>query len=471
MKQVYTLAALLFFFSIGYAQNIGIGTTAPTEKLQVAGNIKADTIKPAAFKLTPNAGDGKILTSDAQGNGTWQNKTSAAGSSGNVGYGVWGDCATNGNISGYQPVADTGKTSLDAFGGSVAVSGNFAIVGNQLEKVGANDQQGCANIFQYDGTKWVLVQRLTDTAGAAFDNFGFSVAMSGNYAIVGAPFDDIGANANQGSVSIYKYNGNSWELLTKTTSFLGLANDGFGSAVAISDSIFVVGAPHVNSYKGAAYFFRINNGVITIYQRVINSSAVGEEWFGNAVAVSGNFAIVGAENADTAKGAAFIYQFNGSSWSFIQKITDPERRRDENFGNSVSLSGNYAIIGESADIVNNLNFVGSAYIFEYKNNTWALMSKLSNPNDSTGHSFGIDVSVSGDYAIVGSSDYALRGSATIYRRIGPVWKKFQYVTDPGGNAGDLFGNRCGIDGTTKHFIISAPGDGSLHGQVVFGKIN
>lgn len=64
--------AVSFFSSMAFAQNVGIGTTRPTEKLHVAGNVKADTIKPSAIKFTPNAGEGKVLTSDATGNASWK---------------------------------------------------------------------------------------------------------------------------------------------------------------------------------------------------------------------------------------------------------------------------------------------------------------------------------------------------------------------------------------------------------------
>ena len=293
---------------------VGIGTTAPGEKLHVAGNIKGDTVKPNAIKLTPNAGNGKILTSDATGNASWQTSSTSAG--GNIGFGVWGDCATNGNISEYNPVTDSTGGFSDQFGFSVSISGNYAIVGAPYDDVGANVNQGSASIYQYNGTNWVLMQKITDATGAAVDEFGFSVSISGNYAIVGAVNDDVGANNDQGSAS--------------------------------------------------------------------------------------------------------IYQYNGSSWVLMQKITDATGAVDDRFGSSVSISGNYAIVGaESDDVGANAN----------------------------------------------------QGSANIYQRIGLVWRKLQYVTDPAGAVGESFGSSVAIDETNRRFIIGAPTAFGNFGLVVFGKIN
>jgi hypothetical protein len=86
MKMLFFLLLIILVYNVVTAQNVGIGTTTPTEKLQVTGNIKADTIKPNGIKLTPNAGNGKVLISDAAGVGTWQASSVLAGA-GNIGYG------------------------------------------------------------------------------------------------------------------------------------------------------------------------------------------------------------------------------------------------------------------------------------------------------------------------------------------------------------------------------------------------
>src|SRR5882757_1574880 len=107
MKKFTRLVLILQTIStFTIAQNVGIGTATPSERLHVAGNIKADTLKSTGIKMTTNAGDGKILTSDSAGNATWQTQ-SFGSSTGGVGFGSFGDCNTTG-VSEYMPVADTG---------------------------------------------------------------------------------------------------------------------------------------------------------------------------------------------------------------------------------------------------------------------------------------------------------------------------------------------------------------------------
>jgi hypothetical protein len=231
------------------AGNVGIGNTTPTEKLDVAGNIKADTVKPNALKLTPDAGMSKILTSDATGNASWQSSSFLAG---NVGYGVWGDCAANGNISEYQPLADATGAANDEFGISVSISGNYAIVGADLDDVGVNAAQGSASIYQWNGTNWILMNKITDAAGAVNDYFGWNVSISGNYAIVGAFLNDVDANVNQGSAAIYQRIGIGWQKLQYITDPGGNSDDEMGRSTSI-DGItkrFLIGVPQYGPVSG-----------------------------------------------------------------------------------------------------------------------------------------------------------------------------------------------------------------------------
>ncbi|MGB4849931.1 MAG: FG-GAP repeat protein, partial [Saprospiraceae bacterium] len=306
------------------AQNVGIGTITPAEKLDVNGNIKADTLKPNAFKLLPNAGPGKILTSDVTGNASWESLiiSSPASSNGNVGYGVWGDCGTNGNISEYNPVADEEGSGQDIsigdhFGYSTSISGNFAIIGSYGDDDVGGMNQGSVSFYQFDGSTWIFMEKLIDPDGEMYDFFGSSVSISGNFAIVGSPEDDGTAGVNQGSVCFYQFDGSNWLLMQKITDSDGEMND----------------------------------------------------FFGQSVSMSGNYAIIGSLQDDGPtglnQGSVSVYQFDGTSWVLIEKIFDASGSAQDFFGNSVSLSGPYFIAGSYFDTdVSALN-QGSASIYHY----------------------------------------------------------------------------------------------------------
>ncbi len=487
------MKCFLFFLSITFfldfnntatAQNVGIGITTPAEKLHVAGNIKADTIKPSVLKVATNAGTGKVLTSDATGNASWQTNTSAGSSAaGNIGYGVWGDCATNGNISEYNPIVDNYGAAGDNFGNSVSVSGNFAVVGDYGDDVGANVDQGSASVYQYNGSGWVLMQQLIDPTGAAGDYFGTSVSISGNFIIVSAYADDANSfNLNEGSASIYKYNGSSWVFMQKLIDANGGLFAYFGYSVSISGNYAIVGAYNddvgSNADQGSASIFQYNGSSWVLMQKITDATGGASYNFGNSVSISGNFAIVGAYHEPVGNyynlGSASIFQYNGANWVLKQKLFNTGTLPSSvYFGTAVSISGNYAVVSTYVDYGLSK---GTATVYQYANNTWSLMQKITDPNLVSQDYFGISVTLSGDYLIIGAyhDDVGAntdQGSADIYYRLGNAWGKLQTVSDPIGAAGDLFGISAAIDGTTKRFLIGANGYANSSGKVVFGKVN
>jgi hypothetical protein len=456
--------------------NVGIRTATPAYPLDVKGNVGV------TGEIKPNGTSGvagTVLTSN--GNGTMQ--WTEAKTNGSVGFGPWGDCSTNA-ISEYNPVADATGAASGCFGSSVSISGNYAIVGAPCEEVGVNFQQGSVSIYQFIGGSWVFMQKITDATGAAGDDFGVSVFISGNYAIVGAAYDDVGANTNQGSANIYQLSGGSWVLMQKITDATGTTDDLFGRSVSISGNYAIVGAPSddvgANTDQGSAIIYQFTGGSWVLMQKITDVTGAASDDFGHSVSISGNYAIVGAQHdnvgANTEQGSAIIYQFTGGSWVLMQKITDATGTAYNLFGHSVSISGNYAIVGAYSDDVGANLDQGSVSIYQLSGGTWVLMKKITDATGATGDRFGSSVSISGNYAIVGADGDNVgangdQGSASIYQRIGLGWQKVQYVTDPGGNTADYFGRTVGFDAVSKRFIIAATGYASFNGKVVFGKLN
>ena len=180
------------------------------------------------------------------------------------------------HVSEYVPVAAIDAESGDDFGFDVAMSGNYAIVGATSDDVGANLRQGSAKIFRFDGTKWVFMQDLFDPDGQADDRFGGSVSISGNYAVVGSSFDNNGMVADQGSICVFRFDGASWVFMQKLTDPGGVANDRVGIEVAIAGNYIIAAAP-----------FDV---------------------------------VAGAAN----RGSASIFNFDGTNWIFMQTLTDPD---------------------------------------------------------------------------------------------------------------------------------------------------
>lgn len=491
MRKILLLVCILSC-NIAITQNVGIGTTKPSEKLEVNGNIKADTVKSTTVKIIQNAGAGKVLTSDANGNGSWQ-MNSASSSGGNVGFGVWGDCATNGNISEYYPVVDEEYAAFDAFGRDVAISGNYAVIGVPGDQVGTNPRQGSVSVFHYDGSGWVFMQKITDASGAAEDQFGTSVAISDNYIVVGASLDDLGSNFDQGSASIYRFNGSNWELMQKITDGSGANLDRFGTSVSVYGNIVIVGAPNdnigANEDQGSVSVYQLTGTFGWVLMQKIHAvesrfgtgdTGAPNDLFGTSVSISSDYIIVGVPgdriNFNMNQGSIYIYHYNGSSWVLTQKISDLTGRAGDTFGSSVSMFGDYVVVGIPFAEVSGTFDQGAVNVYRYNGSSWVFMQKISDVNGEEVDHFGHKVFISGDFIIIGSEQDDVnendnQGSASIYRRFGNGWTRLQYITDPMGVASDFFGSSIAIDGVSRRFLVGARSYAQSSGKVVFGKVN
>jgi hypothetical protein len=503
MKRIAVLSYFLFLISyFSFSQNVGIGTITPdpssvleiqsTNKgmlvpriALVAANSASPVTTPADALLIYN-----IATSGAGSNAVspgfyywsiagsrWIAISVTTSNNGNTGFGVWGDCATNGNISEYNPaVADDGAAG-DAMGSSVSISGSYAIIGAPLDDVGGNNNQGSAYIFYYNGSGWVQQQKLTALDGAANDAFGLTVFISGNYAIIGSAQDDIGANTDQGSAYIYFYNGSTWVQQQKLIASDGVGSDFFGARVSISGNYAAIATylddVGINTDQGSVYIFFYNGSSWIQPQKLLAADGTAGDNFGSSVSISGNYVVIGA-NQDAPAGSAYVFNYNGSTWVQQQKLNGSDITAGEGFASDVSVSGNYIVIGASSDDIGAVANQGSAYIFYYNGTSWIELQKLTAPDPGTDDAFGDRVSISGNYVIISSlyddiGSSANQGSAYIFQNINNVWRLLQKVVAPGGYAQDNFGASSGIN--SGRFIICAPAIAASRGMAFFGKIN
>jgi hypothetical protein len=334
------------------------------------------------------------------------------------------------------------------FGYSVSIDGDYAIVGasmNSYTGIGI----GSAYIFKRNGTRWSQQQKLTASDGNDGDLFGCSVSISGDYAIVGAYGDDDNGN-NSGSAYIFKRDvtTSAWTEQQKLTAFDCFTEQLFGLSVSISGDYAIVGAygDGENGYcSGSAYIFKRDGESWSQQQKLTASDGAARDFFGYSVSINGDYAIVGAcgEVTGITTGSAYIFKRDGTSWAQQQKLTASDGAAGDNFGVSVSISGGYAIVGACLDDNNNGVNAGSAYIFKYNGTSWSQQCKLTASDGAAGDFFGISVSIDGDYAVIGApGDDGWSGSAYIFRipaAGGSSWVNEAKLTASDGAAGDHFG--------------------------------
>ena len=206
-----------------------------------------------------------------------------------------------------QKLTAADRANLDRFGRRVSISGDYAIVAAYWDDDRGNDS-GSAYIFTRSGTTWTQQQKLTASDGQGGDNFGFSVSISGDYAIVGAAFDD-GQSSNTGSAYIFTRSGTTWTQQQKLTASDEQNGDDFGASVSISGDYAIIGADEVGSSTGSAYIFTRSGTTWTQQQKLTASDAASGDHFGFSVSISGDYAIVGAYLDDSEKGSAYVFHF------------------------------------------------------------------------------------------------------------------------------------------------------------------
>jgi len=209
--------------------------------------------------------------------------------------------------------------------------------------------------------------KLTASDGDTGDSFGWSVSVSGDYALVGAHNDDDNGSSS-GSAYIFRREGNDWLEEAKLTASDGESFDSFGIRVSLSGDYALVGAygdDDNGSGAGSAYVFRrVGNDWIE-EAKLIASERGGDANFGLSVSLSGNYALVGAYGDDdngSFSGSAYIFRREGSHWTEAAKLTANDGGASDYFGFSVSVSGDYALAGAHGDDDNGIGS-GSAYVY------------------------------------------------------------------------------------------------------------
>jgi len=355
----------------------------------------------------------------------------------------------------------------DHFGSVVAMSGDYAIVG----AYGNDDNRGAAYIFKREGTNWIEQAKLRMPVPRQYDDyFGYSVSISGDCAIVGAGSTHSGRNPIGAFCAyIFKRNGTSWtqqsELITAGVNL----GDRFGNSVSISGNYAIVGSPWDDSDTltwrhrdfGSIYIFEWNGISWTEQEKLFASNGGENAFFGEVVSICGDYAIVSkgyGDNPLPLYGPVYIFKRDGTTW--IQQVI--LRSSEGSFGDSISISEDYAIIGAPEENNDNGDGSGSIYVFECDGTNWIKQTRLTALDSESWAHFGSAVSINGDIIIVGAPDdddhYMGRdsGSAYIFELDGTEWTQRAKLTALDAQYDDFLGTSVAIDG--DYAIVGAPGD-------------
>jgi hypothetical protein len=257
--------------------------------------------------------------------------------------------------------------SDDQFGAAVGISGETAVVGAPVDDTAAGPNAGSAYVFVRSGTSWSQQAKLTASDAAVFDLFGRALAVSGDTVVIGAPSDDTDAGREAGSAYVFVRSGTSWSQQSKLTASDAAASDTFGLSVAVSGDMAVVGAisddTDAGPDAGSAYVFARSGTGWSQQAKLTASDAAVFDLFGRAVAVSGDTAVVGAQFGDTVAGSAYVFARSGTNWSQQAKLTASDAAAFDFFGAAVAISGDTVVVGALADDTAAGSNAGSAYVF------------------------------------------------------------------------------------------------------------
>ena len=362
-------------------------------------------------------------------------------------------------------LSDSETASEDQFGYAVAIGDNFAIVGSRQDDDGGPNA-GAAYLFSRQRINWTRQAKLIANDVAPGDLFGYAVAISGDTALIGA-FGRDDAAPDAGAAYIFVRSGINWIQQAKLIGSDTQKFDHFGASVAIDGDIALIGAFGKDNGppdSGAAYLFVRNGTSWTEQAKLQLNNPVAGDLFGFSVAISGNTALVGAYRRDEAgedSGAAYVFARNGGSWPQQASLISNDVGIGDEFGFSVSISQDTAVIGAPKDD-HEVADAGAAYIFARRGTNWIEQTKLSASNADANDQFGAAVSIDKDWLIVGASKAeddsdmeANNGSAYTFLRSGLSWTAKRQIGD-GSQKLDLFGSSIGIKGLFA--IVGAHGN-------------
>jgi len=350
-----------------------------------------------------------------------------------------------------QTFDDPTPTTSDLFGVSVAMSGNNVLVGAWKDDTNGVDV-GQAHLF--DATTGMLLRTFDDPTPTVGDLFGRSVAISGNLVLIGAS-DDSTNGLFVGQAHLF--DATTGMLLHTFDDPTPGATDAFGNSVAISGNRVLVGAfadDTIGLNVGQAHLFDATTGMLL--HTFDDPTPTNQDQFGQSVAISGNKVLVSARG-DSTNGLSVgqAYMFDATTFNLLHTFDDPTITTSDQFGVSVAMSGNLILIGAFGDDTNGVG-VGQAHLFDAT--TFNLLQTFDDPTVTTIDHFGGSVAISGNLVLIGAFDDDTTGAGVGQAHLfdATTGALLETFNDPTVTVGDHFGTSVFISGS--RVLIGAQND-------------
>lgn len=367
-----------------------------------------------------------------------------------------------------QPVELTASdaSALAFFGYAVAVSGDYIVVGMP----GEDADTGAAYVFVKDPAEgWTQQIKLAADAPTIGDAFGFSVDIDGAVLVVGAPGEDDNGNDAGAAYVFVKEGEDGWNRQAKLIADDGASEDRLGYSVALSGLFVMAGAPGHDDGAvdtGAAYAFTFNGQTWQQQDKLSPISANERDFFGEAVALDDDTALIGAPLADEPRGLdtglAFLFVRSGTAWLERATLTASNAASNRRFGAAVALGTeplrnvSFAVVGAPGASASS---VGRSYVFAEREMVWTQVAQLAPDVVVSGSHFGTSAALNGDVAAIGAEDANLvtphPGAVHLFAEDAfNDWPRQTTLTAPGAEVGADFGTAVAL--SDVYLVVGAP---------------
>ncbi|MBI5765325.1 MAG: hypothetical protein HZA51_17575 [Planctomycetes bacterium] len=348
-----------------------------------------------------------------------------------------------------------GAVANDEFGWSVHARGNTSIVSAHRHAVNG-PQSGAAYVYIRDNNQWTQQAMLSPTDGTTQDWFGYSVAVDGNTAIVGAVFADIAGNLMHGAVYIFVRTGQTWTQQAKIIPPANRQGSLYGWSVAIEGDTAVVGAPFYHAtyqYQGRVFVYQRLNNVWSLAADLTAPDGEQTDYLGTCVAIDNGTLVATApfavNQSGSATGAAYVYTKPAATWTEQARLSPTENDAGAQMGLAAALDSDTAVFGAPYTTT----ATGSCYVFHRSSGIWTQSARLTASDGIEDDRFGQGVDMSGPLLVVGANGTGTwQGSAYLFSNCSGPWTEFARIDASESEPSDYYAEAVTTNG---HQVIAS----------------